>query len=275
MQSFDKKRFYSLYADANALGGFLQEPFRKIIPTLAPVSLSAVGGFATARSEAFNLEALISCTSAYTHVSGTEHDADGSISILITAVIEGLNILEVVTAERIVSQVSILLPNDARPPKFCVAGSGFDGLRIAGRDAHPRLDSVLHDKSRAASSLTWQEIQKAGQAQAKRLTKCFKDRGDKDAYRWAVDRHGWMTSDRRREGCGKLLCSLVDGFDGTGASGSCGHVVEIPGFGRFIFGELWVSCSSVQLVAIRAELGCPVIGKIGICAGGGGGQGEN
>jgi hypothetical protein len=48
MKSFTK-RSYSFRADANALGGFLLEPFQTNVPTLAPVSLPAVGGFAMAR----------------------------------------------------------------------------------------------------------------------------------------------------------------------------------------------------------------------------------
>jgi len=48
MQSFHQ-RYYSFRVDANALGGSLEEPLPKIIPTVAPVSLPAVGGFATTR----------------------------------------------------------------------------------------------------------------------------------------------------------------------------------------------------------------------------------
>jgi len=91
MQGFNQKRFYSFRADANAMGGFLEEPFQKVIPTLVPVSLPAVGGFATARSEAFNLDEIVSCSSAYTRVSGMEHHANGSISILVAAAVEGEN----------------------------------------------------------------------------------------------------------------------------------------------------------------------------------------
>ena len=74
MQSFNNKTHYSFRADANALGGFLEEPLHKHIPTLAPVSLPAVGGFATARSGAFNLDEVISCASAYTLVTGRESE---------------------------------------------------------------------------------------------------------------------------------------------------------------------------------------------------------
>src|ERR1700722_12959079 len=76
MQSFNNKTLYSFQADANALGGFLEEPLHKHIPTLAPVSLPVVGGFATARSGAFNLDEVVSCASAYTLVTGRESESD-------------------------------------------------------------------------------------------------------------------------------------------------------------------------------------------------------
>jgi hypothetical protein len=276
MQSFNKKRFYSFRADANALGGFLIEPFEKIIPTLAPVSLPAVGGLATARSDAFNLDEIVSCASAYTRVSGREH-TDGSISILVAAVVEDLNILEVVRAERIVAQVSISIPEGAGPLKFSLAGSGFEGLRLAGRHCVPTLNGALHqpqgDKSIHGSSRTWQDIQQPARAQADNLVNWFRGRGE-DAYQWAMARHGWMMTSARKQ-AESVLCSLVDGVEGEKPGEGHGHIVEIPGFGRIILGELRVSSSSIQLVAIRAELGCPVNGQIGVNAVGGGGGGND
>jgi hypothetical protein len=234
MQSFRQKPFYSFRVDANALGGFLEEPFHKIIPTLAPVSLPPVGGFATARSEAFNLDEIVSCSSAYSRVSGTEHHADGSISILTTAVVEDLNLLEVVTAERVVAQVSISIPAGSSEFQISLTGSRFEGLRLAGRPCQPIFIGGLI----LPGGLS-QDVEKAADPPLP-------------------------------AGGGKLLCSLVDGVDGND-----GHIVEIPGFGRIFLGELRVSYDSVQLVAIRAELGCPVQGKVTICTGGGGGTGDN
>ncbi len=167
MQSFSKKRFYSFRrADANALGGFLEEPFEKIIPTLAPVSpprgRRICSGALRARSA---LDEIVSCACAHTRVSGREH-ADGSISILVAAVVEDLNILEVVRAERIVAQVSISIPDRAGPLKFSLAGTGFEGLRLAGRHARPprsrpargrKSDKSIH----GSSSRTWQDIRAA------------------------------------------------------------------------------------------------------------------
>ena len=269
MQSFRKNPFYSFRVDANALGGFLEEPFPKVIPTVAPVSLPAVGGFATARSEAFNLDEIVSCSSAYSRVSGSEHHTGGSISILTTAVVEDLNLLEVVTAERVVAQVSISIPAGSSELQISLTGSRFEGLRLAGRPCQPTFNAKLIPPG--GSPLLWQDVQKAGQSQAKDLIAIFKARGDKDAEQWAQKQHMRMTANPPPPaGCGKLLCSLVDGVDGND-----GHIVEIPGFGRIYLGELRVSYDSVQLVAIRAELGCPVKGKVSVSAVGGGGHGEN
>ncbi len=71
MRSDAKKVFY-FNADANSLGGFIEKPFQKIVPSQASVSLPPVGGHATTQTEAFNFEGIISCRSAYTRVTGTQ-----------------------------------------------------------------------------------------------------------------------------------------------------------------------------------------------------------
>ena len=264
------KGFYSFRADANALGGFLVKPFRKPIPTLAPVSLPAAGGFAMARSEAFTLDNIVSCSSAYSRVSGQEDD-DGSISILVTAVVEGLNLLEVLEAERVVAQLSILIPPDRKQLKVSTAGSRFEGLRLAGRPRDPHSSQGLQDRENErdeqgrAQGATAAHLWEIGKEQAARVTNAFAGRQN---AAWAENRFKWMQKDAATNT--SALCSLVDGF-GTDGPEHCGHVVEIPGLGRFFFGELLLTPNSVQLVSIRAELGCPVTGTVTInCAGGGG-----
>src|ERR1700722_2830825 len=247
MQSFHHSRHYSFRADANALGGFLEEPLQKDIPTLAPVSLPPVGGFATARSSAFNLDEIVSCSSAYTRVTGREPHADGSVSISAAAVVEDLNLLEAVTARRVVAQVSIFVPVGSTELQISFAGSRFEGLQLAGCDTPPTMNSTLSppggglggtpdgEPAGPGLPLTWQDIQGAGRSQAEKLIDDFKERGEKDAYQWALKRHGWMTSDPPPGHGGSLLCSLVDGF-GEESNAPSGHIVEIPGFGRIFLG---------------------------------------
>jgi hypothetical protein len=272
MKSFTK-RSYSFRADANALGGFLQEPFQTNIPTLAPVSLPAVGGFALARSEAFTLAEIIKCSSAYSHVSGREN-ADGSTSILITAVVEGLNLLEVVTARRVVAQIAISDPNNGAPRRISLEGSVFEDLKLGGRECPPKLNPGLQqplDSAGGNGALTWPAIEKIGRAQADTLIKGFQGWGAA-ALNWIQKRHEWRA---RNPQPGSILCSLVNEIEGGGSTTCCGHVVDIPNFGRITLGELRVSGDSVQLVMIRADLGCPVTGGVTISCAGGGGTGEN
>jgi hypothetical protein len=178
-----------------------------------------------ARSEAFTLDEIVRISSAYTRVSGRQH-ADGSASILITAAVEGVNILEVVTARRVVGQVSILVPEKG-PLQISLIGSRFEGLQLAGRECRPKPNP----------------------------------------------RQEWTTRDPKS---GNILSSLIDGLeeDGDPKTSHGGHVVQIPGFGRIALGEVRLSGDSVQLVMIRADLGCPVKGGVTISCLGGGGSGE-
>src|SRR5580658_8818710 len=275
MKSFDRKKLYSLRADANALGGFLEAPVARVLPTLAPVSLPPVGGFAMARSEAFTADAFISCSSAYTRVSGQECCEDGSASILVTAVVEDLNILEVVRADRIVTQLSIRLSDESPALGFSVSGTAFEGLRIAGHECRATLNEALqrpHDSKVAGGRLTWEQTRQAGRVQGESLLNGFKD-GSEDAHGWVVSRHQRMTSEPPASGGGYALASLVDRLEVAGGCRSYGHIVEIPGFGQILLGELLVSCDAVQLIGIRAELCCPVPGRFTILMVGGGGTG--
>ena len=260
MHLFNKPHFHSFRADANALGGFLREPLQKNIPVLAPVCLPAAGGFATARSEAFNLDEVVSVSSAYTLVSGRESREEGAISTLVTAVVEDLNILEVVTARRIVAQISVTSPLDGGPQRISLGGSRFEELRLAGRDAtlawNSRLLNLTPETRDAGSPFTWPSFRKSVGDQADTLVSGFKGHADKDASEWAKSRHGWKTGD------GSVVCSLVDEVEASAAYSTYGHIVEIPGFGRIFLGELFVTRDSVQLVSIRAELGCPITGVV-------------
>jgi len=269
MTAIDLKKLYSLRADANALGGYLETPVAKTVPTLAPVSLPPVGGFATARSEAFTADEIISCSAAYTRVLGQECCADGSASILVCAVVEGLNILEVVRADRIVTQLSITLSDESATLGFCVSGTVFEGLRIAGHGCRPTLNAALQGR------LAWEEVRQAGRVQGESLLGGFKD-GSEDAHKWVVSRHRRMTTAAPASAGGCALASVVDRVEVAGGCRSYGHIVEIPGFGQILLGELLASCDAVQLIGIRAELGCcPVRGRFTVDVVGGGGTGDN
>lgn len=278
MNSSEPKKLYSLRADASALGGFLEAPIAKAIPTLAPVSLPPVGGFAAARAEAFSADEIISCSAAYTRVLGQECCEDGSASILVTAVVEDLNILEVVRADRIVTQLSIRLTDGSPSLGFCATGTRFEGLRIAGHGCRANLNPELQrpqDSKSTGGRLTLEQVRQAGSVQGARLLSDFKD-GSEDARGWVVSRHRRMTAAAQPAGAGCALASLVDSLEVAGGCSSHGHIIDIPGFGQVLLGEVLICCDSVQLIGIQVKLGCcPVRGRFSVMAVGGGGTGDN
>jgi hypothetical protein len=274
MNSLDLRKIHSLQGDANALGGYLEAPIGKVIPTLAPVSLPPVGGFAFARTERFTLDEIVSCSSAYTRVTGEECRADGGSAILVTSVIEDLNILEVVRADRIVTQLSITVPEGPGSIGISIAGTAFEGLRLAGQKCDLILKDALHGpRDPKAGSLTCEVVREVGRVQGETLLNDFKD-GSEDAHQWVIRQHRRMTSAPPASGGGYALASVVDSVPVSGGCRSHGHIVDIPGFGQFLFGELAVSRDSARLYAISANLGCcPYRGRISVChAAGGGGQ---
>lgn len=265
MQSNAKKVFY-YHADANSLGGYIEEPFEGIIPAVSSISLPAVGGYATNRTEALNFKEIISCRSAYTRVSGRALAEDGPWSTQVTSVVEGLNILEIVTAERVVSQISVEHPREGGGASISFAGTHFEKLTIGGHEVCPRLNSRLmgtgSEADNDASRLMWPALLQAGHGQAREIVQSVTERANRSGWEWALQRYGWMDEKREQKKDGCVLCSLVDGVEGTAPGKTIGHVIEIPDFGRIFLGEILAFPHSIQLTMVRAELGCNVHGKV-------------
>ena len=256
MRSGSKKAFY-FHAHASSLGGALETPHKKVVPSQASVALPAVGGHATARTEAFNCDEIVSCEAAYTRVTGGQVEEDGSWATLVTSVVEGLNILDTVKVERIVAQVAVEHPANGGTPTFSLAGSHFDGMRVGGCDVSPTLNPTLLGVGSAAG-IEWPIFHQTGRDQAVKMIQ--KAKAGKNAQ-WVLDRFDWMTAAKpKADAC--ALCSLVDGIDQPTPGRTFGHVLEIPHFGRIFLGELLVCRSSIQLSMVRAELGCATTGHM-------------
>ncbi len=268
MRSGARKSFY-YHADASSLGGFIEEPFQAVIPSRASVSLPAVGGYATTRTGTFEFKQIVSCRSAYTRVSGRTIERDGPWATLVTSVVEGLNILEIVTAERIVAQISIEHAREGGPAKVSFTGTHFERLRVGGQEVFPVLNSNLFATATGADNVdarvTWPVLLNSGQDQARELVQSIMKSNAQNAYEWAIERYGWMESKHELQKDGCILCSLVDGVEGAIPGKTIGHFVEIPDFGRIFLGELLIFPRSIQLTMVRAELGCNVQAQVSAC----------
>src|SRR5271154_6572103 len=201
----EKKSFHEYYAAADVLSADFEEPLREEIKPRAHVKLPKDGHYQFKQAEPFRLDGLISYRSGYTQVAGhrsTKH-AHG-FTTLATSVVEDLNVLDVVTADRVVGQVSTEHPIEGEVPSVTFLGTRFVNLRIGGhkvevdQDIHilgpkPAKDKSYFEDSGVLSRMSQQYTNI-------RKTKNLPDWADKE-FRWdkgAVQREG------------KAACSLVN-----------------------------------------------------------------
>ena len=133
MEDKTRRKRYLHQASAIATWGHITRPFCELIPTQAASALPVSGGYVSARAEGFRYKEIMSFASAYSEVEGSEHGPDGPFDTLALTVIEKLNILDLVTCDRVMARISSMSKGD--DPEFTTVGSRFERLRI-GRLAH-------------------------------------------------------------------------------------------------------------------------------------------
>lgn len=146
--SYRNGRGHIFHAEATAFHGELTSPLPQVIPPHSFVKLKPEGGYLSQNSTEFSLEQIFSFKSSKTQVSGRPDPKPGhGWATLATSVVEGLNILEVITVDRIVSQVSTVHYDDGFTPSVSVIGTRFENFRIAGYPVQIDLDlNVFGDR---------------------------------------------------------------------------------------------------------------------------------
>jgi hypothetical protein len=263
-----KKRVHYYHAEAGVLRAQLQRPLQQEIKPQAFVKLHDKPGYLSERAENYRLEGIISFKSAYTHVSGHESLKEHKRWVtLSTSVVEGLNIFEVVTADRIVGQISTEHPRDEEVPHVTFLGTRFENLKIAGHEVHTTLNLNICGPKPADDALYVEDqafLNNASKHQERVSRANFS--GDMHS-KYAVNlpaladlREQWNVYLKDESGAVKkpeaavetsLVTELrVDGWK------SGGHVIEVPEFGRIFLAELRVDCNSFSLAMLRFEMGC-------------------
>jgi len=125
--------YHEYHVDAQLVNAEFKRPAARKIEEQGFLSLEGESDrFFFQKAQPFNTNGLISYESGYTRVAGSKSDKHGWVT-LATAVVEGLNILEVITADRIVAQVSTIHPpTDGHVPSVTFLGTRFEGLRVNG-----------------------------------------------------------------------------------------------------------------------------------------------
>jgi hypothetical protein len=272
MSNGDVKRVHRYHAEAEVLKGDLRLPLVQEIKTQASAKLAEEGGYLSQHELDYKLEGVISFAKAYTQTSGNRGLKPGvGWTTLSTSVVEGLNILEVVTADRVVSQVALDHPLEGYVPAIHFLGTRFENLRIAGHPIDIDLD-LNHLGPKPDKDAPYSRG--AG----------FIDRVNSQHER--VRKHTNLLEELVRRYTGvspevaepeAIECSLVN--QALGQSGgrfpgeSHGHVIYVPGFGTVSLANLRVEQSDykpgtgiprktlVQLTMIELRMGCSADGN--------------
>ncbi len=144
-------RHFHYHASAHALSGELTRPVQRVIEVQAGISLPSTGGVGSSHVENFRVDEVVSFKRAYSHVAGSLKEENGKKihTTHATATVEGLNILDVVTADRVVARLSSSFeePPPEKPGPFegkvLLVGSKFENLSIAGYQVDVELDHEL------------------------------------------------------------------------------------------------------------------------------------
>lgn len=231
----EKRIPFHFHAEAHAFSATFSRPYIVPVAAQATVSLPSIGGHAHSRVDNFRQDGLAHFTTARSHVSGSWQN-NKIVTTHATTVIEGLNILDYVLADRIIARLTSEHHVGEKEGHFIALGTVFEGLRIGGHTA--KVD-LRHDLM--VECKTFDELKK-------RLAK------DKEPEKMTV------VNDE------VALCSLAENIDldFPGVT-KHGHIVHIEHFGEIAFAELFAAFGTRTLTMLRLNLGSPntVTGTVG------------
>jgi hypothetical protein len=244
------ERVHYYHAQASVLSGILERPVQQPIAPQASVSIPDKGGYYSERATGFRVEGVLSFGSGYTHVAGhmSRKPGHGWVT-LATSVVENLNVMEVLTADRVVSQISTEHPLEGHVPTVTFIGSRFENLRIAGVQIEPVMDLNLCEGTAGKSGVFL--INDA--AFLKRVGEHYAQFASKNSPTWARERYHWNPGLVKSRG--HVECSIVSGLKEK-FPGAVKNVIDVPHFGRIVLGELLVDQLSFHLTMVRVEMGC-------------------
>jgi hypothetical protein len=237
-------RTHYFHANAAAIGGVLERPLKKDIPVQSAACLSPSGGSYEANTVNFQFEKIISANATRSRVEG--HMLGGSATTRVLSVVEGVNVLDVVRADEVVAYISTEHPGeDPDVPRVDFGSTGITGLHIGDSIVTVHLDLKLLNNGNGSRFPNKPHL---------------------------YDKSLWKKVGRKFDDeKSSLQCSLVEEIEVLRGKlpGKLvkPNVIEIPNFGRVHLAELLISGNSYELLMIRLELGCPVIGSTTMSAG--------
>lgn len=225
---------FHFHALAHALAGEFRHPLWSIIPARASAALSTIGGHAIAEERAFHFQDFVCFKSAHTVVSGKRR-RDETFVTHASTVVKGLNILGVVTADRIVARLTSVHDPDQPEGHIIAEDSRFEGLKVNDKEVKVTLRHDLLVKYKTFDNL------------AKGIA------GDEKSGKI-------VALDEKRK---VALCSLVEKIEPKiEGVDSKRHVIEVRNFGKIFLAEIFASPGMRTLTMLRLELGSPHVADL-------------
>jgi hypothetical protein len=249
-------------------GGHITMPFNELIELQATSALPEIGGHGTARSVDFRCREILRFDLAQSEVTGsqcTNGDGKPVFSTRIKSTVEGLNVMDMVTADRIVANLVSTCP-EAGEPSVKLLGSRFENLRVAGIPIKvvPALD-VLDRYSTHTSLLN-------AYGSVERVRDLFGDESLRERFHEAPPQvarwfsHPVEANPEMPAINGISSVSLVRKLEPEGEELDCwGHVIRVEGFGTVRLGEVSVSSLSRSVTMLQIDLNCPFVGRMMFC----------
>jgi hypothetical protein len=245
---------YLYHAEALGLGGQITRPFKKVLESQAATSLPMSGGYGKSRTENFAFEQIVSFDAAYTEVVGSYDEVQGAYTTQVSATVENLNIMNMVTADRVVGRISSThtLTKNKDEASITPIGCFFENLRIAGNPAYPvfdfdtftRLSTFAEFKSAfegpqnaaARESMLWSQLKPGCPPPLNNM-------------------HSWFQSQKSMPSI--AACSLVKdlGFKQKAGIEVYGPIVVVPNFGIVYVCEFIIVHRQRRLNMLRVSLG--------------------
>jgi hypothetical protein len=269
--------YHDYHAEAHVLSGHIKRPIDQKIEHQAQINLhDRRGGHFTRFSETVSVEGLLSYAKGKTRVSGSRSPKHKGWVTLSTSVIEGLNAFEVITADRIVAQVSTdHLYENGHFPFVTFLGSQFTNFQVSGFQVQLNLNfgvcgSRPADNRSYLRDLTFLETvqrqtEKIAKANGlpKELKRSYDERLVNIHKLIRQSSEGVWENDEPR-----VICSLVESIGEIPIPGvtSYGNVLVIPEFGTVSLGEILVGEKNYEgndkpsvyftLKGIQMDMGC-------------------
>jgi hypothetical protein len=268
-------RTHQYNAEATVLSGHLRLPLEQQIKPQAHAILPAEGGYLSQRTDEYRIESVLAYRSAYTQVAGNRSTKPAQgWSTLVTTVIEGLNVLDIVTADRIVGQTILEHPLEGYIPSISFLGTRFENLRIAGHPIDVDLDTSFVGAKPANDALYTRDASLVARVMSQ-LNRISERHDLPPDLRERYNRLSSALGTPQEE----IECSLVNRVTGAYPGLSFGHVITVPDFGTVTLGKVTIKHedyatesgihkkTTVRLTMIDLHMGCLADGDVPVGTG--------